>query len=66
MKNPFKPIGEWNAMFVGLALIPFIGLIFMIVTGECLNPYDSCVAGPFDYAVPTILTAILLFFAAKK
>lgn len=66
MNKFFKPFKEWNALFVGLALIPFIGLIFMIFSGECLNPYEGCVAGTADYALPAALTAILLLFAAKK
>lgn len=61
-----KPVGEWNAMLIGLAVIPFVGFLFIVFSGECLNPYESCTAGVFDYVFPLFICLLLVAGSATE
>lgn len=62
-----KPIKDWN---FGILMIGFVlfGTLFIYValSGQCLDPYNSCVATWKDYALPLAGFLAFAYFSGKK
>lgn len=51
---------------VGPAILTFSLFLYVLISGQCLDPYNDCAAGAADYAVPLISTIVILLIGAYK